>query len=169
MSKIKNIRQHDSRDCGAACLCMISEYYGAKYSIQYLSKLLCINQEGASIWGIIEGAKKIGLSAVSYKGAIEKLKKFTKEKKEPFILHLKKNHFVVISKTDKTKVKVNDPAYGNYMLTWEELEKEWSGYIITFSVNDDFKEGNYKENKYEIFRTIIKKIRNICYGVLAYQ
>ncbi len=81
MSKISNIRQHDSRDCGAACLCMISGYYGAKYSIQYLAKMLGINQEGISIWGIIEGAKKIGLSAVSYKGTIENLKEFTMKKK----------------------------------------------------------------------------------------
>ncbi len=72
-------------------------------------------------------------------------------------MHLKKNHFVVISETNKKKVSVSDPASGNYKWTWEELEKEWSGYIIVFSVNDDFKKGNYKENRYEIFRAIIKK------------
>ena len=41
--QIRIIYQHDSMQCGIACLQMICGYYGKKYSSEYLSKTLLRN------------------------------------------------------------------------------------------------------------------------------
>lgn len=56
---------------------------------------------GISILGLTEGAEKIGLLAVSYKGTVDDLKKYMSKNKEPVILHLKRNHFVVMVSSKK--------------------------------------------------------------------
>lgn len=137
MNKIKIIRQHDSRDCGAACLCMISKYYKINCSIQYARKITETRQDGVTIWGLIEGAKKIGLIGSSYKGNIYDLKKYLSAHPFPLILHLKRNHFIVLSKIKKNTIIAYDPAYGKKKYTWEMIEDEWSGYIISFTKDEE--------------------------------
>ena len=39
MKRFPFIKQKDSMQCGVACLASICEYYGKKYSTQYISKL----------------------------------------------------------------------------------------------------------------------------------
>lgn len=119
MNKYKTIRQHDSKDCGAACLCMISNYFGSNYSLQQLRKITCTSQDGVSILGLIEGAEEIGLSAKSYKGKIEDLKAYINNNNNPIIFHLKRNHFVVGYKAEK--IFINDPAKGKCKYTWKML------------------------------------------------
>ena len=38
--KYPHIKQHDEKDCGAACLCMISEYHGLKIPIAKARSLI---------------------------------------------------------------------------------------------------------------------------------
>lgn len=156
MKKDITIRQHDSKDCGAACLCMVARYYGKKYTIQQLRKITHTSQDGISIWGLAEGADKIGLLAESYKGKINDLKKFAYTERMPLILHLKSNHFVVLYKISKNKLYINDPARGKYNLSWEELDGVWSGCVISFQNTE--KEGiNAVQNqKYKIIGRLLK-------------
>ena len=51
--------QHDERDCGAACLSMICEYYGKKLPIARFRELIKVDNQGANIYGIVTGAKEI--------------------------------------------------------------------------------------------------------------
>ena len=132
MNRFETIRQHDSEDCGVACLAMICRYYNRNYSIQYLRKITGTNQEGTSVFTLIETAKKIGLSAVSLKGKCTELKQYLTENKSPSILHLKTNHYIVLYKIKGNKLLINDPAEGRKLITWKELEQEWSGYLISF-------------------------------------
>lgn len=132
MGKIELIRQHDARDCGAACLCMISSYYGRKYSMQHLRKLTNTSQEGISIFGMVEASELIGLKAEGMKGNIKDLCSLMLEDKNPFVLHLKYNHFVVACGINAEFVQILDPAKGKYRCKWHELETIWSGYVIQF-------------------------------------
>lgn len=45
-------------DCGPACLSMISEYYGKRYSLEYLRKNCFIGRDGVSLLGISKAAEK---------------------------------------------------------------------------------------------------------------
>lgn len=66
--KYPHLQQHDEKDCGAACLSMISEFYGAKYQISKLRNLIKVDNQGANIYGIVMGAKEIGLNAEALEG-----------------------------------------------------------------------------------------------------
>lgn len=45
--------QHDSMQCGIACLQMICKHFGREYSLDFLSKLCFATNEGVSLLGIM--------------------------------------------------------------------------------------------------------------------
>ncbi|WP_289058379.1 peptidase domain-containing ABC transporter [uncultured Flavobacterium sp.] len=126
------IPQHDSMDCGPACLAMAASAYKKKYSLQYLRDNSFITREGVSLLGISEAAHKIGFQTVSAEVTIEKLNKMP----TPSILHWNQNHFVVLNKIEyrrnyfffgkyRWKFKIADPAYGFINVNKENFEKAW--------------------------------------------
>ena len=88
--KIPIVRQHDEKDCGAACLSMIAEYYGRKLSLVNCRQLIHTDQNGANIYAITCGAKQIGLDAEAKKGSPDELKRELMDSKIsiPFIAHI---------------------------------------------------------------------------------
>ena len=56
--------QHDSMQCGIACLAMICKHYGKEFSIETLSRYCFASTEGVSLLGISEAANKLGLHSV---------------------------------------------------------------------------------------------------------
>ena len=44
--------QHDAMQCGIACLQMVCNYYGKKYSFDYISGLCLSSIDGVSLWDI---------------------------------------------------------------------------------------------------------------------
>lgn len=57
-------KQLDAMDCGPSCLKMIAEYYGKKYSLEYLRKRCYINREGVSLQCISNAAEEIGFKTI---------------------------------------------------------------------------------------------------------
>lgn len=43
--------QHDSMQCGVACLQMICKYFGREYSLDFLSKFCSVTTQGVSMLG----------------------------------------------------------------------------------------------------------------------
>ena len=132
MNRIKLVRQHESRDCGSACLCMICNYFGKKCSIQLLRKLTGTSQDGVSIWGVVEAAGKLGILAEGYSCDIAELQNFMNESNSPIMLHMSNNHFVVATKCDSRYIYIMDPAVGKYKLAWKDMKNNWSGLFIRF-------------------------------------
>ena len=52
--------QHDSMQCGVACLQMICKYYGKDYSTDTLSHYCFTTNQGVSLLGISEAAEQLG-------------------------------------------------------------------------------------------------------------
>lgn len=128
----KTVKQHDSYDCGAACLCMVTQYYNRQFPLQYLRKATGTSQDGISLMGLVEGANKVGFEAYAYEATLKELVDTITGKTQPYIVHLRTNHFVVAYKIVKDKIYVNDPAQGKYSLKFEEFERIWSGYFVEF-------------------------------------
>ena len=61
MSKFHVYHQHDSMQCGIACLQMICKYHGKEYSQDTLSRYCFATNEGVSLLGISEAATRLGL------------------------------------------------------------------------------------------------------------
>lgn len=99
MRKITIIFQHDSMQCGIACLQMVCKYFGREYSLDSLSKLCFATTEGVSMLGINEAANTLGLHTISARVTTTMLGKAPL----PSILHWDQNHFVVLYKVKKGK------------------------------------------------------------------
>lgn len=133
-------KQHDKKDCGAACLRMICKYYGKNYSLNTLRKKSYISREGVSLLGLSEAAESIGFRTKGVKITFKTLI----EVPLPCIVHWQQNHFVVvydvnISKKDKNllfkentniedirgTIKVADPASGLIEYSVKEFLSFW--------------------------------------------
>lgn len=117
-------RQHDSMQCGIACLAMICRHYGRRYSMETLSHYCFATTEGVSMLGISEAAQELGFRTVSGRTAADSLV----ETVLPCILHWNQNHFVVLHKvTGKgRKFHIADPGKGFIKYTKEEFERHWT-------------------------------------------
>ena len=106
--------QHDSMQCGIACLQMICKYFGREYSLHSLSRICFATNEGVSLLGISDAAETLGLRTVSARISVSDLGKA----QLPAILHWNQNHFVVLYKVKtrkdiwKNEYLIADPGKG---------------------------------------------------------
>lgn len=115
--------QHDSMQCGIACLQMICKYFGRDYTLSALSKHCFATTEGVSLLGISEAADTLGLHTLSARATVDELA----ENPLPAILHWNQNHFVVLYKVKKgRKFYISDPAKGRITYGYDEFIAHWA-------------------------------------------
>lgn len=114
--------QHDSMDCGPACLRMIAKYYGRHYTIESLRQKCHISREGVSMLGISNAAEDIGFKTI---GVHISYAQFKEEVPFPCIVHWRQNHFIIVYKIKKDTVFVADPASGLIKYTKKEFLDGW--------------------------------------------
>lgn len=126
-NKIKFVHQHESIDCGPACLTMVSNFHGLHYTLSEVKKKCAITRMGVSVQDIVKGGKALGLETVPLRLSIEQLQEIPL----PAILFWKQDHFLVLykikQKADNTSYYVADPAYGKAILETDMIEREWTG------------------------------------------
>ena len=124
-------KQHDSMQCGVACLQMICKYLGREYTVDSLSKLCFATTEGVSLLGINEAANTLGLHTVCARATTDMLS----NEPLPCILYWNQNHFVVLYKVKmKKKFYVADPGKGLVTYSLNEFKQHW---ISTSSNGED--------------------------------
>lgn len=74
MASIK-IKQHDIKDCGAACLASIGNYYDVNLPIARIRQYANTDKRGTNVLGIIEAADKMGFTAKGVKGGMDVIDK----------------------------------------------------------------------------------------------
>lgn len=100
-------------DCGPACICIIAEYYGRRFSIETMRNNAFIGKAGVSLLGISKAAEKVGFHTIGGRITFETL---AEKAIMPCIVHWKQEHFIVVYKIIKIKkgykIFVSDPAKG---------------------------------------------------------
>lgn len=118
--------QHDTMDCGPACLKMITEFYGKHYSLDFLRQECFAGREGVSLMSISKTAEKIGFKTFGGRFTFEQL---VEQAPLPCIVHWQQNHFVVVYRIKKKKkqtvVYVADPGKGLLSYTQKEFCENW--------------------------------------------
>lgn len=115
--------QHDSMQCGIACLQMICKYFGREYSLDFLSKACSVTTQGVSMLGLNGAANKLGFRTHCARVAVSELKLGVL----PCILHWNQNHFVVLYKVKGgQKYYVADPCKGLVTYHLEEFMQHWA-------------------------------------------
>lgn len=159
---MKIIKQHDERDCAAACLSMIATHYGLIQPIQKYRELTKTDRNGCNIYGIIDAAQRIGLDSEALSGDINELISSIKDGsiKLPIIAHIITEeallHYIVIEKYRNNQFVIIDPAKGRQKYSTEKFANLWTGNIITFKKNHSFVSGNFKKHSFTKFFSLLK-------------
>lgn len=151
-------QQHEEKDCGAACLSMISEFYGLKLPYAKFREWIKVDYQGANIYGLVTGAQQAGFVAEALHGTEEELLEGI-EKGEidyPFIARIVDEHlfehFIVVYAMKHGKVIVGNPAKNKVsQMSTVQFMQQWQGEIITFVPGHDFQKKNERKgalNKY---------------------
>jgi len=120
-------KQHDSSDCGAACLRMIAKHHGRHYTLESLRELSHLDREGTSLMGISDAAEKIGFRTLGVKTDLERLQA---DIPLPCVAHWRQQHFVVLFKIADGYVHIADPAVGIQMLPEQEFLDGWISDVV---------------------------------------
>ncbi|MCR5214703.1 MAG: peptidase domain-containing ABC transporter [Eubacterium sp.] len=174
--KFPLIKQHDSRDCGAAAFAMICEYYGKKVQLSKVREDLGMDANGVTILGITEGAKKYNIKADALEGEIEDLEIGINEKEIsfPFIARIVNKegfyHFVVIYGVNKNRFIMGDPAESHIkFLDKNEFYHLWAGQIVTFQIEEDFLCNNEKKGLIWKYVTDITNQKKMLFLILCFM
>lgn len=130
------IQQQSSSDCGAACLAMISQYWGKRFSINTLRNLAEVDRAGASLKGVAKAAESLGFHARPVRASLSKLESLT----NPWIAHWEGNHYIVVYQVKGDRVLVADPAISKKWLSRQQFLDGWSGYALLLDPTERLQE-----------------------------
>ncbi|HAT80801.1 MAG TPA: peptidase C39, partial [Flavobacterium sp.] len=178
MASIK-IKQHDIKDCGAACLASIGNHYKVNLPIARIRQYANTDKRGTNVLGMIEAAEKMGFTAKGVKGGMDAIDKIPLPAIAHVVVKEQLHHYLVIYKVEcvleqskinnlKSKILVMDPAYGKMEThTFEEFQKIWSGVLILFAQNDDFRIYNEKVSPLKRFWHLVQPHKTILVQALV--
>lgn len=141
--------QMDSKDCGPACLKIITRYFGRYYSLQYLRDRCGITNQGVSLLDLSTGAESIGLRTLAIRCTFNDM---VNQVPFPVILFWKNSHFIVVYHVNKNYIWVSDPARGRVKYTHEEFKVGWyqqgeaSGVLLAIEPTIDFKRSDVERD-----------------------
>jgi len=161
MASIK-IKQHDIKDCGAACLVSIGNHYKVNLPIARVRQFANTDKRGTNVLGVIEGAEKMGFTAKGVKGGLDAIDKIPLPAIAHVVVQQQLHHYVVIYSVTKDKIEVMDPAYGKMeSYSFEDFQKIWSGVLILFAPNDDLTPTNEKVSPSRRFWNLVQPHKTI--------
>ena len=162
------IKQHDMRDCGAACLASVAGHYGLQLPIAKIRQLCHTDKRGTNALGLIQGLEQMGFNAKGVKASLENLPQAPLPAIAHTIFKEQYQHYVVIYKIYKGKISVMNPAYGKIeTYTTEEFAKIWTGVLILLEPNEYFEQRNEKTSLYQRFYQLIQPHRSILLQALV--
>lgn len=172
----ETVKQHDMRDCGAACLASVAAHYRLRMPIARIRQYACTDKQGTNVLGLIQAAEKMGFVAKGVKAQKEVLDKIP----TPAIAHVvRKNgdmelhHFVVVYGYRKGQVKIMDPAYGTMeFVPAEKFNGEWTGVLVLLEPDDGFEAVDNTVSVWRRFWALVRPNSNVLaqalFGALLY-
>jgi ATP-binding cassette subfamily B protein len=117
------VAQHDQTDCAAACLAMVTRFYGVPIGVARLRDLANVDRDGASLWSLSHAAEALGFHSRGLQLAYDGLMAIA----TPAIVHWEGFHYVVLYEARPGGVVLGDPALGIRRLPVDEFRRGWTG------------------------------------------
>ncbi|MFN6518650.1 MAG: peptidase domain-containing ABC transporter [Nostoc sp. CreGUA01] len=144
--------QQSASDCGAACLVMVSRYWGKHFSVNRLRDIANVDRNGASLRGLLIAAESLGFSTRPVKAGLKQLAK----QSLPAIVHWEGNHYIVVYQVTTRHVIVADPAIGQRTLSHAEFKANWTGYTLLLQPTAMLKETQESSTPFWQFFELMK-------------
>lgn len=140
------VKQHDTTDCGAACMAMICSYYKKNMNLTMLRDMMGTDDCGTNLMGMQHCAENLGF--VSQAVRVDR-EGFFSRYPLPAVANIitKKgfSHFVVIFKISKERVIIGDPAKRILSLKIEEFFQKFTGILMLLEPGEEFREERGKK------------------------
>jgi HlyB family type I secretion system ABC transporter len=120
------IEQQSSSDCGAACLAMIAQYWGKRFSLSFLRELAGVGRSGATLKSLAKAAESLGFQVSPVRASLNKLT----NQQNPWIAHWQGDHYIVVYQVKGDRIIIADPAVGKRSLSHAEFLNGWTGYAL---------------------------------------
>lgn len=128
------VQQNDEMDCAAACLSMISQYFGKDLGVPFWRSHLSTDKTGTSLYDVALTSDKMGfISHCLEVPSVKEVDRFLL----PFIA-LRKYHYLVVYDYNNTHVTVGDPAVGIRKITHAEFANGFEQVGLFLKPNGDF-------------------------------
>lgn len=150
--KTPTVYQMEATECGAASLSMIFGYYRKFLPLEQMRIETGVSRDGCNAANIMRCARKYGLEVHAYRKEPEALR----EIETPCIIHWNFNHFVVFEGFKGDFAYLNDPAAGRRKLTPEELDKGFTGVVMTFALTEDFEKQKKPNTSFKLIKSRLK-------------
>ncbi|MFZ5642838.1 MAG: peptidase domain-containing ABC transporter [Bacillota bacterium] len=155
--------QQSETDCGAACLSMISHYYGLKISINRLREMANVTRDGATMHSLAETAEKIGFRAKGVRAGYDSLKTF----ELPAVAHWEGYHYIVVYSVNERQAVVADPALGLKKISREEFMRGWNGLLLLLQPTPGLREVLPSKSSFARFYPFVLAHRDILVKVFV--
>ena len=136
------ILQMEAAECGAAALAIVLACHGAWISLEQLRIACGVSRDGSKASNIIRAARRYGLVARGYTVEPAALGQLPM----PCIIHWNFKHFVVLEDVSGRHAYINDPATGRRRVSMAELDRAFTGVVLTFERGEEFKKLGAKPN-----------------------
>lgn len=170
--KIQIVHQHDEQDCSAACLSSIARSYGLKVSLAECRQRIRVDNDGASMYALVQGAREFGLEAINQQGTWDDLMACicTNRIPLPFIARIinqeQCEHYVVVYRITKRGVVLGDPSKGKVSCTHETFQSMWTGHITSIRPGMDFRPEDRTRGSVWKFVRMIAREKSLIAGVI---
>ena len=144
--KVPVVMQLEALECGAACLTMILAYYDKWIPLEQIRSDCGVSRDGSNAKNILKAARYYGLNAKGYRYEIDSLKQ---NGTFPAIIHWGFNHFVVLDGFKGNKAYLNDPAKGEYQVSMEEFDEQFTGICLCFEPSENFVPSGKQKSMWE--------------------
>lgn len=150
--KVPYVAQHSNVECGVACLAMVLEYHGKHVAREALRQALGPTRDGVRAGHLLRGARHFGLRARGVKAELDALAQVPRGS----VLHWQFNHYVVLQGVGKGYADIVDPARGARRVSWEELDKSFTGVVLLFEPGSDFVTGDGVPKRRGIYADLLR-------------
>jgi NHLM bacteriocin system ABC transporter peptidase/ATP-binding protein len=134
IKRTPTVLQMEAAECGAACLAMVLAFHGRWVPLEQLRVECGVSRDGSKASNVVRAARRFGLSAKGFRQELATLRSAP----TPCIIHWNFNHFVVLDGIEEKYAYINDPAFGRRRIGIDELDRSFTGVVLTMEPDAGF-------------------------------
>ena len=136
---MRDFKQHDVTDCGAACLSYVFYRHGLHLSISSIRQKTGTNKTGTTALGLVDTAQSCGFDSKGVRCKFDDIQGVVL----PAIAHVLTDsgrpHYVAVCSIGKKTIRVMDPAVGR-VEKWsiEKFKAQWTNVLVVLAPSLNF-------------------------------
>ncbi|KAF1012671.1 MAG: Lactococcin-G-processing and transport ATP-binding protein LagD [Burkholderia gladioli] len=133
-TRLPDIRQSESTECGLACIAMISGYHGHMVDLANLRQRFPNSLQGTTLHQLMGIGMSLGLASRALRVDLEDISSL----QIPCILHWDMDHFVVLREVGRQGVVLHDPAHGIRRMRLAQCAAHFTGVALEMTPTPQF-------------------------------